>query len=108
MLIAGLKRAQAGGLETEAAVEMLLQNPMLAPDDKLKVRVFVLEAATAEDKPLDSVPSICEDIRKHHGEGSVIAEDGRTAITEALMSRAKRAYSQWGEDGEQKPKETLF
>lgn len=108
MLIAGLKRAQAGGLETEAAVEMLLQNPMLAPDDKLKVRVFVLEAATAEDKPLDSVPSICEDIRKHHGEGSVIAEEGRTAITEALMSRAKRAYSQWEERGEQKPKETLF
>lgn len=92
-----LKIASSAGLDTEPSVKALLTHPMIGPEGRLPVRVFQLESAVAGTSELQSLASICGDIREHHTNNPVLAKPDNT-ITIALLQRIQRSMKQWDDE----------
>ena len=92
-----LKIAAASGLDTEPSVTSLLANPMIGPTERLATRVFRLETAVAGNVQMQSISSICEDIRQHHSNEQALKKlDNPVAI--ALLERIDSTFKRWDDE----------
>jgi hypothetical protein len=92
-----LKIAAASGLDTEPSVTVLLANPLIGPTERLAIRVFRLETAVAGTAQLQSISSICEDIRQHHSDEEALKKPDNP-VTMALLKRIDSTFKRWTDE----------
>lgn len=97
LAIHSLKIAAAAGLDVAPAIQTLLANPIISPEDKLTVRVFQLETALAETIEPQTLMSICDDIRQYHANDLVFAKPDN-AVSTAMLERIQRSFDQWDDE----------